>query len=439
MTDAYDPDQRPAGFPPPDATHRVEGPGVPAAPAEPAGPPLEPPAPTAAPALASPVYDAPGFGQQAYESDDVAAAPAPQRARLGTGAIVALAVVAGLLAGLVGGFGGYKIASQRAASNLLSPGTVLPQSDESLSPPASNSIAGVAAAVLPVVVQIEERSATSGGTGSGFVIRQDGYILTNNHVVSGAADGGSLVVRFKDGSTKTAAIVGRDVSYDLAVIKVDATGLPTATLGNSSNVVVGDTAIAVGSPLGLEGTVTSGIISALNRPVTAGGSGESSFINAIQTDAAINPGNSGGPLVNSRGEVIGVNSAIASLGASTGSQAGSIGLGFAVPVNQAKRVAEEIISTGKSTHPIIGVSVDVQFAGPGAQIKSVTPGGPADKAGLKAGDVIVSINGRSIADSTELIVAIRSYAPGDTVTVGVKDGSSTRDVRVTLGSDTSSG
>jgi putative serine protease PepD len=293
--------------------------------------------------------------------------------------------------------------------------------------------------VLPVVVQIEERSATGGGTGSGFVIRQDGYILTNNHVVAGAVDGGSLTVRFKDGATKTASIVGRDASYDLAVVKVDATGLPTAALGNSSNVVVGDTAIAVGSPLGLEGTVTSGIISALNRPVTAGGSGESSYINAIQTDAAINPGNSGGPLVDAQGRVVGVNSTIATLGASTGQQAGSIGLGFAIPINEAKRVAEEIISTGKSTHPIIGVSVDLTYAGPGAQIKSVTAGGPAANAGLKAGDVIVSINGRTIADSTELIVAIRSYAPGDTVTIGIKDGSGTRDVRVTLGSDSSSG
>ena len=457
MTDEHDPDPRPepSGFPPPDAAHRVDGPSIPAEPAAPgahAGEPAAVPPEAAAESpfasspvspLASPVHDAEGLGQPTYSAapafaaDDVVGEAAPRRS--GTGAVVAIAVVVGLIAGLVGGYAGYQVAARRAASNLLSPGTVLPQSSASLSPPAGNSIAAVAAAVLPVVVQIEERSATGGGTGSGFVIRQDGYILTNNHVVAGAVDGGSLTVRFQDGTTKTASIVGRDVSYDLAVVKVDAAGLPTATLGNSSNVVVGDTAIAIGSPLGLEGTVTSGIISALNRPVTAGGSGESSFINAIQTDAAINPGNSGGPLVDGRGRVVGVNSAIAAVSANTAGQTGSIGLGFAVPINQAKRVAEEIISTGKSTHPIIGVSIDVRYSGPGAQIKSVTAGGPADKAGLKAGDIIVSINGRSVADSTELVVAIRSYAPGDTVTIGVKDGSGTRDVRVTLGSDTSSG
>ena len=443
-----EPGQRPGdpGFPPPDAARRVDGPDAPSAPeADAATPPLvQQPFDTTSltePSLAPPLapIGVPAATGAAALLDDEPTVAAPSRRRPGVGAIVAIAVVAGLLAGLLGGFAGYQLASQRASSNLLSPGTVLPQSSASLSPPASNSIAGVAAAVLPVVVQIEERTATGGGTGSGFVIRQDGYILTNNHVVAGAAGGGTLTVRFQDGSTKAASIVGRDPSYDLAVVKVDATGLPTAALGNSSNVVVGDTAIAVGSPLGLEGTVTSGIISALNRPVTAGGSGESSFINAIQTDAAINPGNSGGPLVNARGEVVGVNSTIATLGASSGGQAGSIGLGFAIPVNEAKRVAEEIISTGRSTHPIIGVSVDLTYAGPGAQIKSVTPGGPAAKAGLAAGDVILSINGRSIADSTELIVAIRSYAPGDTVTIGIKDGSGTRDVRVTLGSDASNG
>jgi putative serine protease PepD len=299
----------------------------------------------------------------------------------------------------------------------------------------------VAAAVLPTVVQIEERgSSGTGGTGSGFVIREDGYILTNNHVVEGAADGGSLTVTFQDGTTKPATIVGRDSSYDLAVVKVDATGLPTSTLGNSDGVVVGDTAIAIGSPLGLDGTVTSGIISSLNRPVTAGGSGESSFINAIQTDAAINPGNSGGPLVDAEGKVIGVNSAIASLGeTTTGTQSGSIGLGFAIPVNQAKRVSEEIISTGKSTHPVIGVQVNVRYTGVGAEIAEVTPGGPSADAGLKAGDVILSVEGRQVADSTELIVAIRTYAPGDTITLGIKDGSGTRDVEVTLGADSTTG
>jgi putative serine protease PepD len=249
-----------------------------------------------------------------------------------------------------------------------------------------------------------------------------------------------LTVTFQDGSTKPATIVGRDLSYDLAVVKVDATGLTTSTLGNSAGVVVGDSAIAVGSPLGLEGTVTSGIVSALNRPVTAGGSGESSYISAIQTDAAINPGNSGGPLVDAQGKVIGVNSAIASLGQSqSGGQSGSIGLGFAIPVNQAKRVADEIIATGHATHPIIGVSVDMNSAAPGAQITEISPGGPADKAGIKAGSVISKVDGNPVANATEMIVAVRAHAPGDTVTLTVTEGSSTKDVRITLGSDSSTG
>jgi putative serine protease PepD len=315
---------------------------------------------------------------------------------------------------------------------------VLPQTDAELSSRPEGSIAAVAAAVLPTVVQITEQTRSGGGTGSGFVIREDGYILTNNHVVEGAAtENGTLTVTFQDGTREEATIVGRDASYDLAVIKVDATGLATSTLGNSDSVVVGDSAIAIGSPLGLAGTVTSGIISSLNRPVTAGGEGESSFINAIQTDAAINPGNSGGPLVDAEGKVIGVNSAIATLSGSETQQSGSIGLGFAIPINQAKRVAEEIISTGKSTFPVIGVQVDVTYEGPGSRVQEVNPGGPADDAGLAAGDVIVAVEGRPVTDSTELIVAIRSFAPGDTITLTVQEGSGTREVEVTLGSDSS--
>jgi putative serine protease PepD len=362
------------------------------------------------------------------------AAPAKKS---GAGKVVAIAVASGLLAGAVGGVGAYAIAERADGSPAYtSAGSVLPQTDAELSSRPEGSIAAVAAAVLPTVVQIEEQGQGGGGTGSGFVIREDGYILTNNHVVEGAANGGSLTVRFQDGTSVPATIVGRDSSYDLAVIKVDKTGLPTATLGNSDGIVVGDATIAVGSPLGLEGTVTSGIVSALNRPVTAGGSGESSFINAIQTDAAINPGNSGGPLLDAEGKVIGVNSAIASLGASEGAQSGSIGLGFSIPINQAKRVADEIIQTGKSSHPIIGVSVNTQYTGEGAQIGEVTADGPAAAAGLKSGDIIVKVGDRQVSDSTELIVAIRTYAPGDTITLTLQDG---KTVEVTLGSDSSVG
>lgn len=388
-----------------------------------------------------PQGDLPGFEPPLFGAPEAWDAPpeAPTRQRTGgTGKVVAIAVASGLLAGLVGGVGGYTVAENRSASSLTSAGTTIPQTDADLSARPSGSIAAVAAAVLPTVVQIEETSSSGSGTGSGFILRADGYILTNNHVVEGAAKGGTLTVRFQDGTTVPAKIVGRDTSYDLAVVKVDKTGLPVATLGNSDGIVVGDSTIAVGSPLGLEGTVTAGIVSALNRPVTAGGSGESSFINAIQTDAAINPGNSGGPLLDAQGKVIGVNSAIASLSQGAG-QAGSIGLGFSIPINQAKRVAEEIISTGTSTHPIIGVQVDSRYNGNGAQISGVTDGGPAAAAGIKAGDVIVDVNGRAVSDSTELIVAIRTYAPGDTITIGIKDGTGVRNLDVVLGSDTSSG
>ncbi|MFN8157348.1 MAG: trypsin-like peptidase domain-containing protein [Candidatus Nanopelagicales bacterium] len=387
-----------------------------------------------------PPSEAPTEAPDPWSAADSPTEPAaPGTARRGTGRIVAIAVAAGLLAGALGGVGAFTVLERRSQTDLTSPGTVLPQSSADLSSRPAGSVAAVAAAVLPTVVQIEESGTSGSGTGSGFVLREDGYVLTNNHVVAGAADGGSITVTFQDGRALPARIVGRDASYDLAVLKVDATGLKTATLGNSDGLVVGDSVIAIGSPLGLEGTVTTGIISSLNRPVTAGGSGESSYINAIQTDAAINPGNSGGPLVDADGKVIGVNSAIASLGSQSGGQSGSIGLGFAIPVNQAKRVAEEIISTGKSTHPIMGVSVDLTYAGPGAQIKAVVAGGPAEAAGLKAGDVILAIDGRKVSDSTELIVAIRTHAPGDTVTVEVQDGAGSRDVRVTLAADSSTG
>ena len=229
--------------------------------------------------------------------------------------------------------------------------------------------------------------------------------------------------------------MGRDNSYDLAVLKIDVTSAPTLQLGNSDLAQVGDSVIAIGSPLGLSGTVTSGIISSKNRAVTTGnGSGESSFINALQTDAAINPGNSGGPLVDSTGAVIGVNSAIATLGSS--SQTGSIGLGFAIPINQAKKTAEQLIKTGFATYPIMGISVDTRFTGTGAQISTdgagVTPAGPADKAGLKAGDIITTLDGIEINNSDELIVAIRSKSVGDKVKIKYTRNNISREATVTL-------
>ncbi len=357
-------------------------------------------------------------------------AAGPRRPRIWP--LVVLAALVGLLAGLLGGT--LASGGDAASSSSVS----LPQAEADRSQRPDGSVASIAAAVSPSVVSLAVQGGGEAGTGSGFVIREDGYILTNNHVVEAAANGGEITVNFSDDRRLPATIVGRDQAYDLAVIKVDASDLPTAVLGDSDGVVVGDLAIAIGSPLGLDGTVTAGIVSALNRPVTAGGQGETSFINAIQTDAAINPGNSGGALLNAAGEVIGVNSAIATLGAGPGAQSGSIGLGFAIPINQARRIAEELIDTGTSTKPIIGVRLDMQYAGPGARVASVTEGGPAADAGIQDGDVITTFNGEPVDDATSLIVDIRSLRPGDTVPVVVERGGSEVELEVTLGSDSSS-
>jgi putative serine protease PepD len=286
------------------------------------------------------------------------------------------------------------------------------------------SVADIAQRVLPSVVSISARGARGGGTGTGFVIDSTGFILTNNHVIADAAvDGGRIEVQLNDGTSLAATIVGRDSAYDLAVLKVDRTGLTALTFGDSDQVAVGDAVIAIGSPLGLSGTVTLGIVSAKDRAVTAGeDAGDNSYINAIQTDAAINPGNSGGPLVNSAGAVIGVNSAIATLGSSfLSSQSGSIGLGFAIPINQARKTAEQLIKTGKATYPVVGISVDMQYAGDGAKIadtrNAIVPGGPASRAGLRAGDLITKFDGRTITTPEELIVAIRSKNVGDKVEI----------------------
>ena len=286
---------------------------------------------------------------------------------------------------------------------------------------APDSVAGIAQRVLPSVVSISTRSIDGAGTGSGFVIDSNGYILTNNHVISDAAQsGGSIQVSLSDGTFYAAKVIGRDASYDLAVLKIGASGLKALQFGDSDAVAVGDSVIAIGSPLGLSGTVTTGIISAKNRAVTAGESNtESAFINALQTDAAINPGNSGGPLVDATGAVIGVNSAIASLG--TTSQIGSIGLGFAIPINQARKTADQLIKNGVATYPVIGVSLNMNYTENGAQVstngRGILPGGPAAKAGLRGGDVIISIDGKEIYSPEELIVSIRAKNVGDRVTL----------------------
>ncbi|MCF8552229.1 MAG: trypsin-like peptidase domain-containing protein [Candidatus Planktophila sp.] len=342
-------------------------------------------------------------------------APAPSKSAKGNLVLIAL------LAGSLGGFLGVNAAggSLFREVNLVSSTSTIER--------APDSVAGIAQRVLPSVVSINTRTLNSGGSGSGFVIDSNGYILTNNHVISDAViSGGKIQVTLNDGTTYTGKVIGRDASFDLAVLKIDAIGLKALQFGDSDKIAVGDAVIAIGSPLGLSGTVTTGIISAKDRAVTTGDSRtESSFINALQTDAAINPGNSGGPLVDSTGAVIGINSAIASLG--TTSQAGSIGLGFAIPINQGRKIADQLIKYGVATYPVVGISLDVNYMGVGAQISTsgtgILPGSPAQKAGLKAGDVIIEFDGKKINSPEELIVSVRSKNVGDRVTlVFVRDG-----------------
>lgn len=363
-----------------------------------------------------------------------AAAPPPARRKgLGVFAVVLISTITSLIVGSVAGLGGYLVGQEvdSVSSDGQSQVQVLVQSSAESPERAPESIAGIVSAVLPSVVSIIAEGKTDAGSGSGFVLRSDGYILTNNHVVDLVKDDGDITVVFSNGDEVPGTIVGTNVSYDLAVVKVDRTGLPAFALGNSKAVKVGDAVIAIGAPLGLEGTVTSGIVSAVDRVVTAGGSDDLSYINAIQTDAAINPGNSGGPLLDSQGRVIGINSAIASLAAN--GEPGNIGLGFAIPVNSAKRIAEELIATGASTTPAIGVSLDTSYQERGAKVREVTPGGPSETAGIKVGDVITSIGDRLISDATELVVAVRSYAPGDQIKVVFERGGKGTTVDVTLG------
>ena len=335
---------------------------------------------------------------------------------------VTMAVIAGAIGGVIGNAGD---------GSLFDAGAKFVSVDNSIER-APDSISALAAKVLPSVVSISVRNGSEGGAGTGFVIRSDGYLLTNNHVVEGVANGGSLRVSFNDGKTVNGKIVGTDSAYDLAVIKVELKNLTALQFGDSDKVQVGDSVIAIGSPLGLAGTVTSGIISAKDRAVTAGSrTSEGSFINALQTDAAINPGNSGGPLVDKSGAVIGINSAIATLDASS-SQTGSIGLGFAIPINQARRTAEQLIKTGKSSHPIIGVSLDTRYMNGGARIAEVMAGSPAAKAGIVVGDTIIGIDGKSVESADELIVAVRAKQPGDSVKLLLSANGSKRTVTVVL-------
>jgi putative serine protease PepD len=364
----------------------------------------------------------------------------PEKPRRGVLALIAVALAAGLVGGGAGAAFTSALDDKPATVNSLdqSRGT---SADTAAAP--TGSVEQVAAKVLPSVVSISVRTASGGGTGTGVVISSDGLILTNNHVVAEAEQGATMEVSFNDGRTAAATLVGRDPTTDLAVIR--ATGvsdLKPATLGDSSVLKPGQSVVAIGSPLGLQGTVTSGIVSALNRPVRTGdsnpmGESQSTVIDAIQTDAAINPGNSGGPLVNMRGEVVGINSAIASLGSSSG-QSGSIGLGFSIPIDQARRVADQLTKSGKAVHAQLGVSVSDVADGTaqgGAGIAMVTPGGGAAKAGIEVGDVVTKVGDREIDSADALIAAVRSHQPGDKVTLTYTRGGDSHTATVTLGSD----
>lgn len=379
-----------------------------------------------------------GTNSWGYPSD----APAPEAEDAGSRR--RWQIVAGvLMLALVSGGAGGALYAAIEDDGLTNPNVSLGQgvSNGGTSRP-PESVAGIAATVIQSTVSIEvDLGLGRGGSGSGVIIQAEGgYILTNNHVVEQAAGGaGEITVSVNGGAgrSRPAQIVGLDPETDLAVLKVDGTGLKAATLGRSSELVVGDPVIAIGSPLGLSGSVTTGIISALNRTVNVpsnGGRPSTPLLNAIQTDAAINPGNSGGPLVNSAGQVIGINSAIATLG--NGDRSGSIGVGFAIPIDEARSVAQEIIRTGEATHPAIGVEAGTETAEngtrQGARITRVVAGGPAAAAGLQVGDLINKVDDTAVGSVDELILALRDHEVGETVTLTFLRDGQTRTVRVVL-------
>lgn len=338
--------------------------------------------------------------------------------------------------GAAAGSAGFLLTKQAGESPLFKPGAQLTAVDGAISRE-PGSISDIADRVLPAVVSIEVTFGDLGGTGSGVVVEEDGYILTNNHVISGAVDNQDSTIRvvFSDSSASAARIVGRDPASDLAVLKVEKPGLAVATLGSSQDVVVGDPVVAIGSPLGLAGTVTTGIVSALDRPVRLAGQGTDTeaVISAVQTDAAVNPGNSGGALVDASGAVIGINTAIASLGGPAG-QGGSIGLGFAIPIDSARSIGEELITTGTAIHASLGVNTQTVTDGErdGAQVNNVDAGGPAANAGLQEADVIIAIGDREIRSSEELVVAVDAYEPGDTISVEFVRGRNSQTVEAVL-------
>lgn len=362
--------------------------------------------------------------------------PSSRRRGPGWAGAGAMTLAAALIAGAVGGIGGGLVAGGGDEGE----GPSIVQRDGSPAERPDGSTAAIAAKAVPSVVTIRVSGGGGSGTGSGWVYDDKGHVVTNNHVVEAAGEDGKVRIELTDGSRRDAQVVGRDSAYDLAVLEVDPKGLDNMPIGSSDDVVVGDDVIAVGSPLGLGSSVTSGIVSALERPVSAGEAGDESFISAIQTDAAINPGNSGGPLLNGDGDVVGVNTAIAQI---PGQQqtSGSIGVGFAIPSDVVVRTVDQLITSGKAEHPIIGVSLDRRWQGQGAKVldedevqggDAVIPDGPADNAGIKPGDVITEMDGRRVTDLDQLIVRIRAQAVGDKVTLTVQRGQQEKELTMTL-------
>ncbi|QRP46935.1 trypsin-like peptidase domain-containing protein [Amycolatopsis sp. FDAARGOS 1241] len=375
--------------------------------------------------------------QQPYAAPGTAVYSAPSNApkKSGSGKLLAsVAAIALVIGGVAGGTVGYLTGGSSGPSvNALDQ----PKPAQQTGNAPAGSVESVAQKLSPSVVELQVAGRTAAGEGSGFVLSTDGYILTNNHVVEVAANGGQIRAVFQDGKKAAAKIVGRDPTTDIAVVKVSGvSGLSPVELGRSDDLRVGQPVVAIGSPFELSGTVTSGIVSSLHRPVQASGdeTDQATVMDAIQTDAAINPGNSGGPLANMNGQVIGINSAIYSPNGGQGgpsgqSQGGNVGIGFAIPIDQARRTADDIIKTGHATQTFIGAKVADAPQG-GAQLGDITPGSPAEKAGLKSGDVVTKIDDRTIDSADTLIAAIRTRAPDEKVTFTLSGG---RTVQVTLG------
>jgi putative serine protease PepD len=385
------------------------------------------------PAYGQPQYGQSQYGRPAYGQPDPTLAAPPEKRRNGR-----IVVIAAVTAAVVGGGLGAGLGAL-TAHNTDSSGLSFSNATAKQPPKIDGTVIAAVARIQPSVVTINVTGTQESGTGSGVIIRADGYILTNDHVVSVAANGGTMSVVTNDGQQASATLVGADVSDDLAVIKVvGLTGLTAATFGTSSKLVAGQTVVAVGAPLGLSDTVTSGIVSNIARPVVSGDNDDAVF-DAVQTDAAINPGNSGGPLVDLNGNVIGINAAIAT--ANSGgvqvpgqtTQSGSIGIGFAIPADEASRIAAELVASGKATHAVIGVSVSATATTTGATIASVTPNSAAAAAGMAAGDIVTRVGAQLIPDGTSLIAAIRSRAPGDTVAVTFSRKGVSKTVQVKLG------